>query len=313
MLLIINFLLYIVAFVWIWLGSGLIVSSAGKFSRRLRLSAFAFSFVFLGVLTSVPEFSVGLQSVADKNPEIFMGNLLGGIVVLFLLVIPLLAVFGNGISLKNELDKKTLFFTLLVILTPAALTLDGNLEKWEGIVMVALYLVLLFFIERKNGIFDHENSQLLNMKAYSYKDFLKILLGIVIVFISSSVIVDKTLFFAEMLHVPAFYISLLVISLGTDLPELSLAVRSVLSGKREVAMGDYIGAASVSTFLFGLFTLLSGESVSAVSNFAITFVFIATALILFYIFFNTKNFISRTNGLVMLGIYVLFIVFEIVH
>jgi cation:H+ antiporter len=311
-MLLINFLLYIVAFIWIWLGSGLIVSSAGKFSRRLRLSAFAFSFVFLGVLTSIPEFSVGLQAVADKDPQIFMGNLLGGIVVLFLLVIPLLAVFGNGISLKNELDNKTLLFTLAVILTPSLLTLDGKLAMWEGIVMVLLYLVLLFVIERKNGIFDHENSQLLNMKAYSYKDILKILLGIVIVFISSSVIVDKTVFFANQFNVPAFYISLLVISVGTDLPELSLAIRSVISGKREVAMGDYIGAASVSTFLFGLFTILSGKEIVAVSNFAITFVFIATALTVFYIFFNTKNFISRTNGVIMLGLYVLFLFFEIV-
>src|SRR5205085_2055996 len=97
-----HLLTYIVSFVLLWIGSGLIVSAASKFSKRLRLSPFAFSFVFLGILTSIPEFSVGIQAVIDKNSEIYVGNLLGGIVVLFLVVIPLLAIFGNGISLRHE-------------------------------------------------------------------------------------------------------------------------------------------------------------------------------------------------------------------
>lgn len=261
----------------------------------------------------MPEFSVGLQAVADNDPQIFVGNLLGGIIVLFLVIIPLLAVFGNGISLKHELDKKTLILTLGVILTPSALILDKKVTTVEGVIMVALYLLLVFIVERKNGIFDRDNSQLLNIKAYSYKDVLKILLGIVIVFISSSVIVDQTIYFANFLNVPVFYVSLLIVALGTDLPELSLALRSVISGKKEVAMGDYIGAASVSTFLFGLFTLLNRGEYITESNFLITFFFIGLALTLFYVFFNSKKFISRTNGLVLLGVYLLFLFFEIIR
>jgi cation:H+ antiporter len=312
MLLIVNFLLYIVAFVWIWLGSGLIISAAGKFSRKLRLSAFAFSFVFLGMLTSAPEFSVGLQAVADHDPQIFVGNLLGGIIVLFLVVIPLLAVFGNGISLKHELDKKTLIYTLLVILAPAFFILDKKITMPEGLFMILLYCVLLFLVERKNGIFDSDNSRLLDIKEYSYRDILKILLGIGIVFASSSVIVDKTVYFAGFFHLPVFYISLIIVAIGTDLPELSLALRSVISGKKDIAMGDYIGAASVSTLLFGIFTLLHEGDIVTESNFLITFVFIALALLLFYIFFNTRMYISRKNGFILLGLYVLFLFFELI-
>lgn len=312
-MLLLNLLLYVVSFVMIWLGSGLIISAASKFSKKLRLSPFAFSFVFLGILTSTPEFSVGLQAVADHDAEIFVGNLLGGIVVLFLVVIPLLAVLGNGISLKHELDNKMLLATMGVILAPSVLILDKRVTNLEGIVMIILYLTLLFLVQRKNGIFDRNNEQLLNMKAYSYKDVLKILLGLGIVFVASNLIVDKTMYFADYFNISAFYIGLIVIALGTDLPELSLAVRSVISGKKELAMGDCIGAAAVSTFLFGLFTLLHNGEVLTISNFMVTFLFIALALGLFYIFFHTKNYISRNNGIVMLGIYVLFIIFELMR
>lgn len=307
----IHLLLYLVSFVFIWFGAGLIISSASRFSSKLRLSPFAFSFVFLGLLTSTPEFSVGLQAVADQKAEIFVGNLLGGIVVLFLVVIPLLAVFGNGISLKNELDNKTLIATLGVILAPAFFILDKKITPIEGWIFILLYLILLFFVQRKNGIFDTKNSQILQIKAYSYKDLLKIIVGLGIVFIASNVIVEKTVYFAELLNMSAFYISLLVIALGTDLPELSLAVRSVISGKREIAMGDYIGAAAVSTFLFGIFTVLHNGEIITGSNFIITFVFIAIALGAFYFLSTKKQYITRTNGVALLGIYLLFIAFEL--
>ena len=307
----VNIFLYILAFIFIWFGSGLIVSSASKFSSKLKLSPFAFSFIFLGILTSTPEFSVGLQAVAARNPEIFVGNLLGGIVVLFLVIIPLLAVFGNGISLKNELDNKTLLATLGVILAPSLFILDKKITTLEGAILVALYIILLFFVERKNGIFDRRNDQLLNIKAYSYRDLLKMLLGIGIVFVSSSIIVDKTTYFAGIFNISAFYIGLIIIALGTDLPELSLAIRSVISGKREIAMGDYIGAAAASTLLFGIFTLLHSGEVLTINNFIITFLFIIMALGSFYFFFRTKHYISRTNGFALLGLYVIFVIVEL--
>ena len=312
-MLVANIFLYIVAFFFIWFGAGLVVSSASKFSTKLRLSPFAFSFVFLGILTSTPEFSVGLQAVASSHPEIFVGNLLGGIVVIFLVVIPLLAVFGNGINLKDELDNKTLLITLGIILTPSLFILDKKVTTLEGTILVILYVVLLFLVERRNGIFDRSNEQLFNIKAYSYKDILKMLLGIGIVFVSSSIIVDKTTYFAGIFNISAFYISLFVIALGTNLPELSLAVRSIISRKREIAMGDYMGSAAANTLLFGIFTLLHGGEILTVDNFIITFLFILTALGLFYFFFRTKNYISRGNGFILLGIYVIFVIVELIR
>ena len=312
-MLLIHLLLYALSFFAIWFGSGLIVSSATKFSHHLKLSPFAFSFVFLGLLTSTPEFSVGLQAVADSNADIFVGNLLGGIVVIFLVIIPLLAVFGNGVSLRHELDNRTLIATLLVIVAPSFFILDKRVTNLEGAVMIASYLVLLFVVERKKGIFDRKNSQLLNISAYSIKDILKILVGIGIVFVSSNIIVEKTLYFADIFRISSFYIGLILVALGTDLPELSLAVRSVVSGKKEVAMGDYIGAAAVSTFLFGLFTILHNGEVVTISNFALTLTCISAALITFYIFFRTKNFISRSNGVVLLIGYIVFVLLELLR
>ncbi len=309
----INFLLYVISFVALWYGAGLIVSAASKFSKKLRLAPFTFSFIFLGILTSTPEFSVGLQAVANHDAEIFVGNLLGGIAVIFLVVIPVLAIFGKNINLKHELSNRMLLATIGVILLPSIFILDKSVTNFEGAIMILSYLGLLYLVQRKNGIFDKENEQLLNMKAYSYTDLLKILLGLGIAFVSSNIVVSKTMYFADIFNISAFYIGLIVIALGTDLPELTLAIRSVISGKKELAMGDYMGAAAVSTFLFGLFTILHNGEVITVSNFGVTFIFIAAALGIFYFFSRTKNSISRNNGLCLLGIYILFVVLELIR
>jgi cation:H+ antiporter len=290
-------------------GSGLIIQPIRAFSKKLRLSPFAFSFIFLGILTSIPEISVGLQAVADHDAEIFVGNLLGGIPVLFLFVIPLLAIFGNGVSLKHEMDKRTLLLTLGVILTPSIVILDKRVTNPEGALLIMLYLLLVYVVERKKGILDTEN-KLFDSRAYSPKDILKILLGIGIVFLASSTIVDKTLYFADILGVSAFYISLIVVSLGTNLPELSLAIRSVISGGKDVAIGDYMGSAAANTVLFGIFTLMHNGEVITGSNFVLTFAFIALALSLTYFFFQKRQYITRGNGFVLLGIYVLFVIVE---
>jgi cation:H+ antiporter len=306
-----HLLLYALSFFLIWYGSGLIVSAASTFSRKLTISQFIFSFLFLGLLTSIPEFSVGLQAVATGHAEVFVGNLLGGIIVLFLVIIPLLAVIGNGISVKNEFKGKTLLFTLGVILAPGLLVLDKTVTKFEGMVMVGLYIIMMVLVQRQDGVLDSNNKNIMNRKKYSYKDMLQLLLGLGLVFISSRILLDKTLFFAEILGVSAFYISLIVVALGTDLPEFILAIQSAVKKKKDVAMGDFIGAAAASTLLFGIFTLLNSGEVVNVGNFWVTFIFIFLALTLFYLFSRSKQQISRKEGLIMLCTYSGFVISEV--
>jgi cation:H+ antiporter len=295
----------------IWYGSGLIVSATSKFSKKLNISPFIFSFLFLGLLTSIPEFSVGLQAMATDHPEIFVGNLLGGSIVLFLVVIPVLAIIGNGINVKNELKGKSLLLTSGVILAPAYFVLDKVVTNIEGMIMIGMYSVLMFFIQKDKGVLDKKNKKLLNVKKYSYKDLLSLVFGLGIIFISSRILLDKTLYFAELLGISAFYISLIVVALGTDMPEFILAVRSAMQKKKDVAMGDYLGAAAASTLLFGIFTLLNNGAVDAVGNFWVTFVFIIIALTQFYFFSRSKQFISRQEGLIMISTYGLFLATEI--
>lgn len=287
------------------------MSSVDHFSRRLKISPFAFSFFVLGTLTSIPEFAVGMTALAENKPEVFVGNLIGGIPVIFFFIIPILAILGRGIKLQHSLTSTNLLLSFIVILAPTFFVIDKKVTNIEGIIMIALYIALFFFIERKDGLLDTENSNVLNTRSYSYKDIVKILTGIVLAFIASHVIVDNTLYFANILNVSTYFISLFVLSLGTNLPELSLAIRAIISGKKDVAFGDYIGSAATNTFLFGLFTLINVGEVLTVNHFLATFLIMTVGLAIFFLFTRAQNMVTKQAGFILLIVYGVFLYFNL--
>ncbi|MDQ5981726.1 MAG: cation:H+ antiporter [Patescibacteria group bacterium] len=308
----VDFFLFVIAFGLIWAGAGMIVKSVHDFARANKYSEFATSFFLLGILTSVPEIGVGFNSIAEQKPEIFVGNLLGGIITLFLLVIPILAIGGNGIRLSHDFSKRNLVLSLIVLTIPAFFMLDSNINLIEAILMIIAYvaLVIQMFdqgLRVKNrfpnplGVFQQKDKHAL----------LKIIIGITIVFIASRIVVDKTILISNAFNIPAFFISFFVISLGTNIPELSLALRAVITGKKDIAFGNYLGSASVNVLLFGVFTLFNGGSVNSIDTFIFTFVVIINAFAWFYYFLRSSNDISRREGLLLFSIYLLFAAVEI--
>jgi cation:H+ antiporter len=160
---VLNLTIFVISFVAIWFGSGLIIKSVDKISRKLKVSSFAISFFLLGILTSIPEISLSLAALSEGKPEIFVGNLIGGIVVIFFLIIPLFAVFGNGIKLTNKIESSRLVYAFIVLLTPLISVLDKRITVTEGVFMIILAAVLFFSVEKNKGILDGDiHSEQLN-------------------------------------------------------------------------------------------------------------------------------------------------------
>ncbi|MDH7475867.1 MAG: hypothetical protein QHH09_00140 [Microgenomates group bacterium] len=310
MVVLLNLVLYLVSFFFIWFGSGLIIRSVNKLSYQLNISSFSFSFLILGLLTSVPEMTIGFNSVFLGDPAIFVGNLIGGSLVLFLLVIPILAILGNGIKLAHDLNRKTLLFALLVIAAPVFFTLDSQINLGEAIFLVIFYIILIFFVEKKKNFLEDVKDKIVHHEINFLKELGKIFLGAFLVIFASRVVVDKTIYFSELLNISLFIVSLLCLSIGTNLPEISLAIRSVLLKKKEVALGDYIGSAAANSLIFGVLTLIYGKTILLSNHFLQTFIFMIGGLLVFYHFTRSKNDISRQEGLILILIYLFFILFE---
>jgi len=305
-----HLIVYLLSFFGVWIGSGLAIKSVEKISQQLKISSFLLSFLVLGLFTSIGELSIGISSIIKNDPEVYIGNLIGASIVIFMLIIPLLALVSKSIKITSEFQEFNLLASLLVIALPVLSIMDGKVTKIDHILALVLFIFLLINIQRKTKLI--KNLKIINQsRSKIAPEFLKIIFGIIVIFTSSHFIVEQTLYFAKIFQLSPFIISLLITSLGTNIPELSLIVRSVIMKNNQVAFGNYVGSASFNTFLLGFLGLIYNKDIILNNNYTISLIFLLLNLTLFYFFAKSKNTVSRKESLILLSTYVLFLLTQI--
>ncbi len=82
--------------------------------------------------------------------------------------------------------------------------------------------------------------------------------GLVVAILASDRAVAYTRALAAALGAPAFIVGVVLVSLGTDLPEMANSVAAHLQGEGDVNVGDSVGSALTQyTFVLGLFPLVT--------------------------------------------------------
>ncbi len=305
-----SLLIFLLSFGGVWFGSGLAIRSIQRIAHGLRISSFAVSFLILGFFTSLGELSVGVNAVINNDPEIFVGNLIGASIVIFMLIIPLLAITEKKVALNNALRGRRILFPLVATAVPVLVSLNGEVDWLDGVFALSAFFISSVMTQTKQNILE-KATNFFKHKRFSLRiELLKVFLGVSAVFLASHLIVQETLVLSEMFNLSPFFISLLFIALGTNLPELSLVIRSLFMRDKQVAFGNYLGSAVMNTGLFGVFTLWYGQPILLTNSYLISLVFSVLGLVLFYFFAKSKYTLTRLEGLVLLSLYVLFIFSE---
>jgi cation:H+ antiporter len=304
-------LLYGLAFMGIWVGSGLAVRSVERLARLVRISSFTVSFLVLGLFTSVSELSVGVNSIMAGDPEIYVGNLIGASIVMFMLIIPLLAIVGRSIRISPEFRGFTLPASLVVVALPVLVAMDGEVGMSDSFAVMGLFGLLLILVGRRQSLRERLGTLTARKSIKAGKELARVLFGVGLIFVASRFVVEQTLYFAGVFGVSPFVVSLLVIAVGTNVPELSLVVRAMFRRNNQVAFGDYVGSATFNTFLLGALTVMYGQPVQLTNSYLVSLLFLVGGLVLFYYFARTKHTLSRLEGLVLLSVYVVFVAVEL--
>ncbi len=296
-------LLTILAFVLLWVGAGVAVKAISTISHSLKLSSFTVSFFVLGLFTSITEILVGTSALLENTPEIYVGNLIGSSAVVFLIVLPLLAIAGNGFKIIKNLNIKDLASTCLIAFIPAALTLDNSFSVLDGFISFLAYLIGAHIVSTRSNLFDKVLHQKVPFKTL-ITNILLVLLSLLIVFVGSYLLVKQIPELGKVFHISPFVVSLLLVSIGTNVPELSIAIRTIFNKHKEIALGTYLGSALVNTLEIGVLTIIRGGSVNAEgSNFSV--LLFGLGVLLFIFFVRSKHELSRAEGIMLFCIYIL--------
>lgn len=277
-----------------------VIAEVAILSHTLRSSRFGLSFLLLGLLTSLTEISVAINAQADGHPEIYAGNLIGGAFVILLLIIPFLTIIKGGLSLSRYLPPSTLTLFCGLMGLPVLVALDGYIGTADALALLIAYGAFVLTTLAKSG------ATLSIRIVFSKKvalSLLKIAGASLIIFISCHYLVLGTEAMADALHLPTFIISIILLSLGTNIPELTLAVAAVMKKESDVALGDYVGSASFNALLLGGFSLVNGPYVLGVAQYQPMLYVFLTGLLIFFIVGYSKRRIDKSEALILLACY----------
>lgn len=301
----------------IWFLSGILVDAVDTVAKRYNKPGFAVAFFVLGMLTSIGEISVAFNATVQSVPQISAGNLMGASTVLFLLVIPLLAVLGNGVPQTRVLVQSNLILVLVVVLLPALLAIDGVVTRTDGAVCLLVYGALVYRLHKRRplqqmtaDVLERTQKELLHTRRATAVDIGKIIGGAVFIFLAGNLLVDESVFFAKWLGIPLSFIGLLLLSIGTNIPELTIALRCVVSRHKDIAFGDYLGSAAANTLIFGCMSIGSGTFAFAASEAVLTSILLALGVALFFVFARSKGALSRGEGAILLVLYACFLLLQ---
>lgn len=298
----------------IWFFAGLIIESVDKVSMVLKKSAFIVGFFLLGFLTSLSEVSVSLNSMIQGVPQVSAGNLVGASFVLLIFIIPLLAVVTGRIQMNKIFDGRKLAYVLFVIAIPSLFLIDGSLTKTEGVAALIFLGILLWIISKSNinpPIEEQKAEAREANKQSPFFDVTKIIISAVVIFFSGNLLVSEAVWFADVLSIPQALVGMMILSVGTNIPEIAIAIRSVGKNRADVALGNYLGSAIMDTVAFSVLAIVSGTFSLEQGPIFIASFFTVVGFILFYIFIRSKNQMSRKEGLVLLALYIIFLIVNI--
>ncbi len=308
---IIHILFFLLACIVLVKSADVLVGALVKIAYFLNLSEFTVGFIIMALATSIPELFIGISSAFNKTPVLSLGDVIGSNILDLTLVAGLIIILAKGIKVKGQTVNKNNLYILAIVIILLLLSLDQNLSRLDGGILLLIYSVYITkqFAERKkfkkilkNGIITGIPTQ-----------FLLFLIGVVALLISASFVVEFASLIALDLNLPLVLVGLIVVSIGTSLPELVFEIKAVTSGHKGMAMGDLLGSFITNiTLVIGIVALISPIVIENFILFLTSAVFMLLIVFIFVLFTRSKKELSWQEGMILIMFYIGFVIIELI-
>ncbi len=300
-------------------GLALLVWSADRFvdgasatASHAGMPPLLIGMLIIGFGTSAPEMVVSALAAGQGNPGLALGNAYGSNITNIALIIGLVAVI-SPIKVHSQVIRKELPILLGITLLAGYQLLDGQLSRNDAWVLIGAFFVLMGWsivqgLRGKDDALSGEYAEEVAAHAMPLpKALFWLVLGLVLLIVSSRVLVWGAVFIAESLGVSDLVIGLTIVAIGTSLPELASSLAAIRRNEHDLALGNVIGS--------GLFNTLAVVGIAAgIAPLAVdpvvlqrdwVIMFVLTAVLLFMGIgrFGKQGEVTRFNGILLLATY----------
>ena len=290
------------------------MKAAVALSLKLNIPKIVIGMTVVSFATSAPELIVSIKAALNGSPDLALGNVIGSNIANLGLVLAVTVLLGSIDVNKSFYKTDWPVMMLASLLFFGFIFFDGELQQYEGIIMVVALFAFLVYILRfqKTAVVDEAPED--DIPLPLYKTVLFLGLGGLGLWGGSELLIKGAVGMASAYGVSERVIGITIVSVGTSIPELAASVIAVIKKEKAISLGNLIGSN-----IFNLLAVLGITSIitpirvmdeGLLSN-DIFWMLGISFLILPLVFLPNKLRLGWRDGLVLIAVYLAFVYFTI--
>lgn len=303
---ILNVFIFTLSFLAMIKSADLAIKYASDLAHTFRFSKYVTGFIIVALISILPETFISIASVFQGIPSFGLGVLFGSNVADLTLVFALVIFSAaRGIKVGSKILEDNRWYPLLLAL-PIILGIDGYYSRINGVILIVSGFLFYYWVFRKS----HHADLPFSSPQRSCQNFFYLALSMAALLVGSYFTVKYGVAIAETLRVSPILVGMLVVGLGTTLPELFFSLRAVKQKHNDLALGDILGTViSDATIIVGILALVSPFSFPQRVVWS-TGVFMFIASLILFAFMRSGKILTKKEGFFLFLFYAVFVIIE---
>ena len=311
-----DYLFLILGLVILTVGAELLTKGCVGMAARFRVPEFIVGLTVMAVGTSMPEFTVSAMSALKGSTDMAIGNVTGSNIFNTLIILGICALVRPMVFTKENIRRDIpICIGASVLLVLFALYVGQGISRWQGAIMLALYVAVIWYSIRSAkrdapdldaGTDDGQSTQT-SMGWGSV--IIYIIVGLAGLIYGGNTCLESATAIARAWGVSEAVIAITIVAAGTSLPELASSLSAIANGKLSLALGNVIGSNVANILLIlGASGLIKPLTLGDISPLDIWMVLGSAVLLLISALAIGQRRITRGEGALYLAIYVGYVV-----
>ncbi|HIQ27593.1 MAG TPA: calcium/sodium antiporter [Sulfurovum sp.] len=301
-----DFIIFIIAMgVLIW-GADLIIEQSERIALEFNIPEFIIGATLIALGTSLPEMAASIAASYNGRAEIAVANVIGSNILNITLVLASVFLIAKNINPNRDFFAKDSTWALVPVLIFILMIIDGVISRFDAILLLLLMgAYLMFLLQDAKGVLE-EDLEIPENETFSWvKTIPMILGGFILVVVGAHYTVESASIIAKSFGISEWVIGIIMISLGTSLPELTVSISAALKGKVDMAIGNIIGSNMANTtVVLGAAALVNPLTLDASSYlFDIATMIVATLILVFITANKLYNKSAGISLIIILGLF----------
>jgi cation:H+ antiporter len=295
-------------------GGNWLLKAAVALSLKLNIPKIVIGMTVVSFATSAPELIVSVNAALEGFPDLALGNVVGSNIANLGLVLAITVILGSIEVKKSFYTTDWPVMMLASLLFFVFIYFDGQLQRYEGLVMVVVLFVFLIYLLRfqKTAVVDELPEDDVPLPLYKTVLFLGI--GGLALWGGSELLIKGAIGLATYYGVSERIIAVTVVSIGTSIPELAASVIAVLKKEKAISLGNLIGSNIFNLLaVLGITALIA--PIKVLDQGLLTndiFWMLGTSFLVLPLVFLPKGLrLEWKDGAILLVVYVVFVYFTI--